>query len=141
MTYSKFLHGIKASHDTWKIFSLFLASQTLEIQLIFMKIRGMVGQKDSRSRRVISGNLRETSGENIDGRQYESDAVYTIDEAFTLHSSDHPGMTLVLAPLNGDNYLSLSRYVKIALGAKNKLNFIDGTPSPKMDSPWYVHNL
>ena len=28
--------------------------------------------------------------------------------------------------------------MKIALGAKNKLNFVDGTPSPKMDSPWYT---
>ena len=90
-----------------------------------MKIRGMVGQQDSTSRRFTSGNLRETSGENIDGRQYESDAVYTNDEAFTLHSSDHPGMTLVLAPWNGDNYLSLSRSVKIVLGAKHKLNFVD----------------
>ena len=82
-------------------FSLcFLQAKTLEIQLIFMKIRGMVGQQDSRSRHVISRNLRETSGENIDGRQDESDVVYTNDEAFTLHSSDHPGMTLVLAPLN-----------------------------------------
>ena len=28
--------------------------------------------------------------------------------------------------------------MKIALGAKNKLNFVDGTPSPEMDLPRYT---
>ena len=42
-------------------------------------------------------------------------------------------MTLVSALLNGENYISWNRSVKIALGAKNKLNFVDGTPSPEMD--------
>ena len=46
-----------------------------------MKIGGMVGQQDG------------------------SDAVYIHDEAFVLHSSDHPGMTLVSVLLNGENYL------------------------------------
>ncbi|KAL0434307.1 UNVERIFIED_CONTAM: hypothetical protein Slati_2765000, partial [Sesamum latifolium] len=37
-----------------------------------------------------------------------------------------PLRTLVSAPLTGDNYLVWSRAVKFALGAENKLSFIDG---------------
>ncbi|KAL0379285.1 UNVERIFIED_CONTAM: hypothetical protein Sradi_0620300 [Sesamum radiatum] len=42
------------------------------------------------------------------------------------HSVETSGLTLVSAPLNGDNYLVWSRAVKFALGAKKKLSFIDG---------------
>ncbi|KAL2226425.1 UNVERIFIED_CONTAM: hypothetical protein Sindi_2001200 [Sesamum indicum] len=41
--------------------------------------------------------------------------------------NDEPGMNLVSAPLNGNNYLTWARAIKIALGAKEKLEFIDGT--------------
>lgn len=43
-----------------------------------------------------------------------------------LQSSDHPGMLLVTTPLIGSNYLSWSRSMSIALGAKVKLGFING---------------
>ncbi|KAL0299468.1 UNVERIFIED_CONTAM: Retrovirus-related Pol polyprotein from transposon RE1 [Sesamum radiatum] len=48
-------------------------------------------------------------------------------EKLKLHGGDHPGMSLVSVPLDGSNYLSWSRSVKLALGAKQKLGFIDGT--------------
>ncbi|KAL0331756.1 UNVERIFIED_CONTAM: Retrovirus-related Pol polyprotein from transposon RE2 [Sesamum angustifolium] len=48
-------------------------------------------------------------------------------ERLKLHGGDHPGMSLVSVPLDGSNYLSWSRSVKLALGAKQKLGFIDGT--------------
>ncbi|XP_020549768.1 uncharacterized protein LOC110012027 [Sesamum indicum] len=41
--------------------------------------------------------------------------------------NDQPGMNFVSAPLNGNNYLSWARSIKIALGAKHKLGFIDGS--------------
>ena len=55
-----------------------------------------------------------------------------------LHNSDHPGMILVSTPLRGNNYLSWSRSIQIALGAKTKLSFINGTPTPlEVDSPHF----
>lgn len=58
-----------------------------------------------------------------------------------LHSSDHPGMQLVAAPLTGTNFLNWSRSVKRALGAKSKLELLDGTlsepdPSAKYYNKW-----
>ncbi|KAL0340065.1 UNVERIFIED_CONTAM: hypothetical protein Sradi_4523300 [Sesamum radiatum] len=40
---------------------------------------------------------------------------------------DHQGMVMISAPLNGTNWLSWSRSVRIALERRDKLNFIDGT--------------
>ena len=48
------------------------------------------------------------------------------NDPYFLHSSDHPSMILVSAPLVGTNYLSWSCSIKIALGAKHKLGFING---------------
>ncbi|PWA64832.1 hypothetical protein CTI12_AA340690 [Artemisia annua] len=47
-----------------------------------------------------------------------------------LASSDHPGMMLTNTAFNGGNFLGWSRTIKMALGAKLKLGFIDGS-SPK----------
>nr|XP_043615690.1 uncharacterized protein LOC122587575 [Erigeron canadensis] len=48
-----------------------------------------------------------------------------------LASSDHPGMMLTYTPFNGGNFFGWSRTIKMALGAKLKLGFIDGTtPKP-----------
>lgn len=51
-----------------------------------------------------------------------------------LHPSDHPGMILVSTPLTEDNYASWSQAMLLALEAKNKLGFIDGTISPPSSS-------
>ncbi|XP_070677941.1 uncharacterized protein [Malus domestica] len=51
-----------------------------------------------------------------------------------IHHSNHPSMMLVSKPLNGDNYSTWSRAMRISLSAKNKLGFVDGTvtqPSKK----------
>ncbi|KAL5773209.1 hypothetical protein ACOSQ2_013133 [Xanthoceras sorbifolium] len=61
-----------------------------------------------------SSNTKETN--NINSR----------DPLF-LHNSDHPGIALVTAPLTGKHFLTRSRFVKIALSAKLKLGFIDGS--------------
>ncbi|PWA35075.1 hypothetical protein CTI12_AA612890 [Artemisia annua] len=55
----------------------------------------------------------------------------TINDPLHIASSDHPGMALTNTPFNGGNFLGWSRNVKMALGAKLKLGFIDGScPKP-----------
>jgi hypothetical protein len=52
-----------------------------------------------------------------------------------LHHSDHPSIVLASQSLNGENYQTWSRAIIMALSAKNKLGFIDGTISqPKSSS-------
>ncbi|GMI80076.1 hypothetical protein HRI_001676900 [Hibiscus trionum] len=48
---------------------------------------------------------------------------------YYLHQSDNPGMVLVLQPLTNDNYNSWRRSMVMALSAKNKLGFVDGSIS------------
>lgn len=45
---------------------------------------------------------------------------------YFLSYADNPVMTLVSQPLDGDNYISWSRSMMIALSAKNKLGFVNG---------------
>lgn len=52
------------------------------------------------------------------------------DDPMTLQNSDHPGMSLITASLTGSNYMTWSRSMKIALGAKTKIGFIDGRYKP-----------
>ncbi|KAK4386152.1 hypothetical protein Sango_2485800 [Sesamum angolense] len=70
----------------------------------------------------------------MSGKDVESGEAFTgeskilgLPERLKLLTGDHPGMSLVSAPLDGKNYLSWSRSIKLALGAKQKLGFIDGT--------------
>lgn len=44
-----------------------------------------------------------------------------------LHHSDHPGQSLVTDVFSGDDFENWRRYVTIALSAKQKLSFIDGS--------------
>jgi hypothetical protein len=55
------------------------------------------------------------------------------DSALYIHPSEGPNSINVIPKLTGPNYLAWSRSMKRALGAKNKLSFIDGTmaiPAP-----------
>ncbi|KAL0393287.1 UNVERIFIED_CONTAM: hypothetical protein Sradi_2551500 [Sesamum radiatum] len=55
-------------------------------------------------------------------------------ENLKIQPSDNPGMSLVSNPLNGRNFLSWSRSIKIVLGAKMKLGLINGKiPKPAED--------
>ncbi|KAL0356151.1 UNVERIFIED_CONTAM: hypothetical protein Sradi_4062000 [Sesamum radiatum] len=40
---------------------------------------------------------------------------------------NHPGMVMISAPLNGNNWLSWSRSMRIALEGRDKLGYIDGS--------------
>lgn len=52
-----------------------------------------------------------------------------------LHHSDHPGLLLVSKRLNGDNYNSWYRSMRISLSAKNKIGLITGKiKEPSADS-------
>lgn len=56
-----------------------------------------------------------------------------------IQGSDHPGMQLVAFQLTGTNYLTWNHSIKIALGAINKIGFVDGTIiPPALASPNYV---
>ncbi|XP_070002107.1 uncharacterized protein LOC142166059 [Nicotiana tabacum] len=46
---------------------------------------------------------------------------------YYLHPSDYPGMSLVSSTFDGRGYGGWRRAIVIALSAKNKLGFIDGT--------------
>jgi hypothetical protein len=46
---------------------------------------------------------------------------------FFLHNGDSLGTVLVSQPLIGDNYNTWSKSMTMALRAKNKLKFVDGT--------------
>ncbi|CAL2238856.1 unnamed protein product [Prunus armeniaca] len=51
----------------------------------------------------------------------------TIYDPLVLHHSDTPRLTLVNAPLKGNNYGQWSRSMHLSLSAKNKLGLIDGS--------------
>lgn len=50
-----------------------------------------------------------------------------ISSPFFLHNGDNPSVLLVPQPLAGENYNTWSRSMIMALTAKNKLQFIDGS--------------
>lgn len=54
---------------------------------------------------------------------------------FYIHPSDSPGMTLVSTIFDGKGYCSWHRGILIALSAKNKFGFIDGTIHRSTISP------
>jgi hypothetical protein len=63
----------------------------------------------------------------VQNQQANQDSVYFV------HPSEGPNSVLVTPPLNGSNYLAWSRSMRRALGAKNKLSFIDGSlPTPDL---------
>ncbi|MFV0960813.1 hypothetical protein QML37_31435, partial [Klebsiella pneumoniae] len=55
---------------------------------------------------------------------------------YFLHHSDNPGAILVTTLLNGDNYSTWCRAMRMALNVKDKFGFVDGTiPKPPLSSP------
>nr|GEU89828.1 retrovirus-related Pol polyprotein from transposon TNT 1-94 [Tanacetum cinerariifolium] len=65
-----------------------------------------------------------------------------VNDPFHIASSDHPGMLLTNTPFNGGNFLDWSRTIKMALGVKLKLGFIDGSsPKPAVIDVDYQRDL
>ncbi|XP_021911611.1 uncharacterized protein LOC110825461 [Carica papaya] len=52
-----------------------------------------------------------------------------IHNPFFLHSGDHPGLIVVIHVMNGNNHNTWECAMWIALNAKDKLGFIDGSVS------------
>ncbi|KAF7814664.1 metal tolerance protein C4 isoform X2 [Senna tora] len=75
--------------------------------------------------------LLEDMGDKQDSGKTTSSAN---EGAHPLHSSDHPGVSLVNNPLVGSNYLSWSTTIRTSLEAKDKISFIDGSLLPPEDS-------
>nr|GEY32292.1 sulfotransferase 16 [Tanacetum cinerariifolium] len=53
--------------------------------------------------------------------------INNVNDSLYIASSDHPGMVLTNIHFNGSNFHGWSRNVKMDLGAKLKLGFIDGS--------------
>ncbi|CAL1392815.1 unnamed protein product [Linum trigynum] len=69
-----------------------------------------------------------------------------MSDPFYLHGSEQPGLQLVAEKLTPTNYNDWSKAVHNALGAKNKLGFVDGSiPDPCQESPnawaWNRNNI
>ncbi|XP_074363338.1 uncharacterized protein LOC141703800 [Apium graveolens] len=70
-----------------------------------------------------------TETENQNTNTNLQNAAINYNDPYFLSSGDNPRQQLGNLLLNGDNFINWSRGVKLALGAKNKLGFIDGTLS------------
>ena len=60
--------------------------------------------------------------------------------SFSIHHGDSLGALLVSQPLTGENYNSWSQSMFMALSAKNKVGFIDGTTSKPTDLTDPLHS-
>ncbi|XP_050207369.1 uncharacterized protein LOC126656794 [Mercurialis annua] len=58
---------------------------------------------------------------------------------FYLHPSENPSLILISPPLNGQNYHSWARSMKMCLMSKNKLKFVNGSITvPMKEDPIYA---
>ncbi|KAL5565621.1 hypothetical protein UlMin_028785 [Ulmus minor] len=73
-------------------------------------------------------------GRGSQGSLIQNGEVRAIEDStspYFLHNGDHPGLILVTNLLRGSNYHTWRRAMLMALTAKNKLGFVDGTiPRP-----------
>ncbi|KAI3842689.1 hypothetical protein MKX03_027353 [Papaver bracteatum] len=67
------------------------------------------------------GSTVNNTGENM------NNAMSSIVDPYFIHHSDNPSTSLVTPVLSGDNYGTWIRAITMALRAKNKLGFVDGT--------------
>ncbi|XP_019238891.1 PREDICTED: uncharacterized protein LOC109218949 [Nicotiana attenuata] len=76
-----------------------------------------------------------SSSTTVAPRVSPTTGVVDSSHPYYIHPSDYPGMNLVTSVFDGKNYGGWRRAVVIALSAKNKLGFIDGTLTvPPADS-------
>ncbi|KAK4392660.1 hypothetical protein Sango_2043800 [Sesamum angolense] len=124
---------VKACFDKWKI----ELEELLELEEVLRKQRGK-----SHSLMVfeffylaITLPVRKRSMAEKEEKPSKQKKMMEESETMKLQASDNPGMSLVSSLLNGKNYLPWSRSIRIALGAKMKLGFINGkSKKPNEDS-------
>ncbi|XP_024024584.1 uncharacterized protein LOC112092495 [Morus notabilis] len=76
--------------------------------------------------------------------QQDPTAMDGTNSLYFLHSEDHPGLILVSHPLTGPNYNTWNRAMFMALNAKHKLGFVDGSiskPSAQAPPGWNLVSL
>lgn len=85
---------------------------------------------------TININSSNTSTPTSDSFQYElSNTSLEQDNPLHLHSSDNPGMKLVSDQFDGIGFSNWKRSMTIALSARIKLGFVDGSlPKPESTS-------
>lgn len=95
----------------------------------------MAGHRNTAWNVIVGGGHNQLGeGEFNQQNAASGSGVANEGDPLLLHGSDHPGMLLVQNPLTGNNYLPLSRSMKIALGAKMKLGFINGQIEPPAEN-------
>ncbi|PKI42648.1 hypothetical protein CRG98_036930 [Punica granatum] len=86
--------------------------------------------EDDKSPRMDRNSSEHREVGDSSGRSVEISSIYQ------LGSSDSTGAQIIGCVLNGDNYLTWSRVMLIALRARNKLPFIDGSlEKPEESNP------
>ena len=87
----------------------------------------MVDEKNPTSSGISKPDSSKTE-KQVNSFVLPSDASKSdISNPYFTHHSDHPGLVLISKPLNGDNYSAWRRAMTLALNAKNKLGFVNGT--------------
>ncbi|GKB12380.1 copia protein [Tanacetum coccineum] len=86
----------------------------------------MANPSSSNQNRNNNSNQNQNPNQNQNLNQNLLNANM-INDPLYVASSDHPGMVLTNTPFNGSNFHGYSRNVRMALGAKLKLGFIDGS--------------
>ncbi|RVW44988.1 Retrovirus-related Pol polyprotein from transposon RE2 [Vitis vinifera] len=87
----------------------------------------MVDERNPTSSRTSKPYSSKTE-KQVDSSVLPSDASKSdLSNPYFTHHSDHLGLVLISKPLNGDNYSAWRRAMTLALNAKNKLGFVNGT--------------
>nr|GEV37486.1 hypothetical protein [Tanacetum cinerariifolium] len=79
---------------------------------------------------MVNPNTNSTLNQNLN---QDFNAQNILNDPLHIASSDHPDMMLTTTSFNRSNFLGWSRTIKMALGAKLKFGFVDGTsPKPRV---------
>lgn len=96
-------------------------------------LRDEKGDSSASGRNQRDGKMKDTYMEFNDADKEFKNDFGTVDlqakeikEILYLYPSDYPGMQLVSVPLTSMNFMNWSRSVRRALGAKRKLELLDG---------------
>ncbi|XP_031478747.1 uncharacterized protein LOC116249687 isoform X1 [Nymphaea colorata] len=89
-------------------------------------------------RGVDENNDRQKADDVVHVDPNGADLSQVMSNPFFIHHSDNLGNVLVSQHFNGENYGTWSRAMLMALSAKNKIGFIDGSiKEPEKDDPSY----
>ena len=119
-----------------------LDASTLEIEPFFESSSNLFSSLGTFVLSICAlGKLQAPSSATMAGI---SASMLSVDvySPYYLCSSDNPGTILVSKPLLGDNFETWKRSMKMALNAKNKIGFVDGTLlQPSLEDSLREHHL